>query len=148
MSHLHSFVFSDWRRTVSLKFFDPQVPSISTKELVLPRHARCILSRLRCNGLGILLGSISLGLAESRILPAAPAYKYTRPRTPLISFCTVQLWTLCAVHSLVTLCLFTISALSFKELPGFWDSMVFRYAPIPRKGLGSNNNMTCPWRES
>ena len=30
---------------------------------------------------------ISLGLAESRILPAAPAD--TRPRTPLISFCTV-----------------------------------------------------------
>ena len=31
---------------------------------------------------------ISLGLAESRILPAAPVD--TRPKTPLISFCTVQ----------------------------------------------------------
>ena len=44
---------------------------------------------------------ISLGLAESRILPAAPVD--TRPRTPLISFCTVQLRTLCAAHSLSTL---------------------------------------------
>ena len=41
---------------------------------------------------------ISLGLAESRILPAAPAN--TLPRTPLISFCIFQLWTLCAVYSL------------------------------------------------
>ena len=32
---------------------------------------------------------ISLGLAKSRILPAAPAD--TRPRTPLISFCTISL---------------------------------------------------------
>ena len=40
---------------------------------------------------------ISLGLAESRILPAAPVD--TRPRTPLISFCTVQLRTLYAGHS-------------------------------------------------
>ena len=37
-------------------------------------------------------------MAESRILAAAPAD--TRPRTPLISFCTVQLRTLCAAHSL------------------------------------------------
>ena len=40
---------------------------------------------------------ISLGLAESRILPAVPPD--TRPRTPFISFCTVQLRTLCAAHS-------------------------------------------------
>ena len=32
-------------------------PSISTEELVLPRHARCVLSRLRCNGHSLLLGS-------------------------------------------------------------------------------------------
>ena len=37
--------------------FDTQVPSISTEELVLPRHARCVLSRLRCNGHSLLLGS-------------------------------------------------------------------------------------------
>ena len=43
ISRIHSFLFSDWRRTVSSKFFDTQVPSISTEELVLPRHARCVL---------------------------------------------------------------------------------------------------------
>ena len=40
-------------------------------------------------------------MAESRILLAALAD--TRPRTPLILFCTVQLRTLCAARSLATL---------------------------------------------
>ena len=53
----YSRLFSDWRRTVSSKYFDIQVPSISTEELVLPRHARCVLSRLRCNGHSLLLSS-------------------------------------------------------------------------------------------
>ena len=75
---------------------------------------------------------ISIGLAESRILPAAPVD--TRPRTPFISFCTVQLRTLCVAHSLTALCLFTTSGPDPGELPGFWGSMVFRHAPIPRKG--------------
>ena len=57
ISRIHSCLISDWRRTVSSKFFDTQVPSISTEELVLPRHARCVLSRLRCNGHSLLLGS-------------------------------------------------------------------------------------------
>ena len=57
ISRIHSRLFSDWRRTVSSKYFDTQVPSIPTEELVLPRHARCVLSRLRCNGHSLLLGS-------------------------------------------------------------------------------------------
>ena len=57
ISRIHLRLILDWRRTVSSKFFDTQVPSISTKELVLPRHARCVLSRLRCNGHSLLLGS-------------------------------------------------------------------------------------------
>ena len=48
--------------------------------------------KLRCNGHSLFLVLISLGLAESRILLAAPVD--TRPRTSLISFCTVQLRTL------------------------------------------------------
>ena len=56
-SRIHSRLISDWRRNVSSKFFDTQVPSISTEEHVLPRHARCVLSRLRCNGHSLLLGS-------------------------------------------------------------------------------------------
>ena len=57
VSHIQSCLISDWRCTVSSKYFDTQVPSISTKQLVLPRHARCVLSRLRCNGHSLLLGS-------------------------------------------------------------------------------------------
>ena len=57
ISRIHSRLFADSRRTVSSKYFDTQVPSISTEKLVLPRHARCVLSRLRCNGHSLLLGS-------------------------------------------------------------------------------------------
>ena len=77
---------------------------------------------------------ISLGLAESRILPAASAD--TRPRTSLISFCSVQLRTLCTAHSMATLCRSTTSGPDLGELPGFWGSMVSCHAPIPRKGSG------------
>ena len=59
-SRIHSRLISDWRRTVSSKFFDTQVPSISTKVIVLPRHARCVLSRLRCNGHGLSVRFLSL----------------------------------------------------------------------------------------
>ena len=54
---IHSRLISDLRHTASSKYFDPQVPSISTKELVLSRHARCVLSRLCCNEYSLLLGS-------------------------------------------------------------------------------------------
>ena len=57
ISRIRSCLLSDWWRTVSSKYFDAQVPSISTVELVLPRHARCVLSRLLCNGHSLLLGS-------------------------------------------------------------------------------------------
>ena len=134
-SRIHSRLISDWRRTVSSKFFDTQVPSISTKELVFSRHARYVLARLRCNGHSLLLGSY-LGLAELKILPAAPVD--TRPRTPLISFYTVQLRTLCAAHSLATLYLFTTSGPDPGELLGFWGSMVFR--PSLGRGRVTNNN--------
>ena len=63
ISRIHCSLFSDWRRTVSSKYFDTQVSSISTDELVLPRHARCLLSRLRCNGhsrLGSYLSRIGI----------------------------------------------------------------------------------------
>ena len=57
ISRIHSCLFLDCRRTVTSKFFDAQAPSISTEELVLPRHARCVLSCLRCNGHSLLLSS-------------------------------------------------------------------------------------------
>ena len=57
ISRIHSRLFSDWRCTVSSKYFDTQVPSIFTEKLVLPRHARCVLSHLCCNGHSLFLGS-------------------------------------------------------------------------------------------
>ena len=140
ISRIHSCLFSDRKRTVSSKFFDTRVLSISTEELVLPRHARCVLSPLRCNGHSFLLSSClsKIGIIENHSCSACGHSS----RTPLISFCTVQLRTLCAARSLATLCLSTTSGPSPGELPGFWGSVVFRHAPIPRKGSGNNNNNT------
>ena len=101
ISRIHSYFFSDRRRAVLSKFFDTQVSSIVTEELVLPRHALCVLSRLLCNKHSLLLSSCLFRIGKSQILPAAPAD--TRSRTLLISFCTVQLRTLCTARSLATL---------------------------------------------
>ena len=57
ISCIHSSLFLDWRRTVWSKFFHTQVSSIFTKEIVLPRHAHCVLSRLRWKRHSLLLGS-------------------------------------------------------------------------------------------
>ena len=57
ISRIDSSLFSDWRRTVSSKFFNTQATSVSPKELVLRRHARCMLSHLLCNGHSHLLSS-------------------------------------------------------------------------------------------
>ena len=130
----------DWRRTVLSKFFNTQAPSTSTfdtQEHVLPRHSRCVLFRLRYNGHNFVK-LLCLRWAELRILLAT--HEDTCLGTPLISFCTVELRTLCAAHFLATLCLSTTSGPDPGELPGFWGSMVFRHAPIPRKGSGKNSN--------
>ena len=57
LSLVSTLLFLDWRRTVSSKFFVTQVPSIFNKELVLPCHTRCVLSRPHCNGHSLLLSS-------------------------------------------------------------------------------------------
>ena len=40
ISRIHFSLFSDWKCPVSSKFFDTQVPSISTEGLAFLRHAR------------------------------------------------------------------------------------------------------------
>ena len=86
LSPLTSRLISDWRRTVSSKFFDTQVPSISTEELVLPRHARCVLSRLRCNGHSLFLGSYlsRIGRIEN---PSCSACGHSQDISHLILHC-------------------------------------------------------------
>ena len=87
ISRIYSYHFSDWRRTVSSKFFDTQVSSISTEELVLPCHARCVLSRLSCNGHSLLLSSnlFRIGRIEN---PSCSACGHSSQNTsPLILYC-------------------------------------------------------------
>ena len=132
ISCIHSCLFSDWRRTVSFRFFDTQISSISTEEFVLPRHARCALSRLCCNVHSLLLSFYltRIGRIEN---PLCSAYEHP-PRTPLIPFCTFQQQTLCASLSLVPLYLSTSSGRRSGELPSFgapWFS-----AMLPFLGTG------------
>ena len=129
ISRIHSRLFSDWRRTVSSKYFDTQVPSISTEELVLPRHARCVLSRLRCNGHSLLLGSYLSRIGRIENPSCSACGHSSQDISHLILHCP-------ATDSLATLCLFTTSGPDPGELPGFWGSMVFRQAPIPSEGVG------------
>ena len=137
-SRSQSPLLSNWRHMVLFKLIDTQTLLVSTEELVLPRQARCLLtSSLQWTQPSDKL-FISLKLAQSRSLDAAPVA--IRLWTFLISFCTVQLRTLCVARSLVTLDLFMTSGPSHKNLPGFWSSMVFRHALIPRKRSISNNN--------
>ena len=96
ISRFHSCLFSDWRRTVSSKFFDTQVPSISTEELVLPGHARCVLSRLRCNKHSLLLSSYlsRIGRIEN---PSCSACGHLSSHSALSSyglFAPLTLWRL------------------------------------------------------
>ena len=119
ISRVHFCLFSEWTRSVSSKFFVTQVSSISTAKLVLTRHVRCVLSRLRCNGYCLLLSSYLSRIGRIKNSSYSPlhtgfpihflrtsGYSFpedTRPRTPLILFCTVQLRTLCVARSLETL---------------------------------------------
>ena len=56
----------------------------------------------------------------------------------LSSHSALSSYGLYVAHSLATLCLCTTSGPGRGELPGFWGSMVFRHAPIPRKGSGKH----------
>ena len=138
ISCIHPCLFSDSRRTVSSKYFDTQVSSTSTEELVLPYHAHCVLSRLRCNERSLLLGYFSrIGRIEN---PSCSACGHSSQDTShLILHCP-------AMDSLR--CSFFGDSLSLYdlgpgpgELPGFWGSMVIRHAPIPRKVINDNNNI-------
>ena len=137
---IHSRLISDWRRTVSSKYFDTQVPSISTEELVLPRHARCVLSRLRCNGHKPSFRFLSLQDWQNREFFLqrlwTPVPGHLSSHSALSSYGLFAPLTLCTAHSLATLCLFMTSGPDPEKLPGFWGSMVFRHTPIPRKGSG------------
>ena len=140
ISRIHSCFFLDWRRTVSLKFFDTQVPSISTEELVLPHHACCVLSHLRCNGHSLLLSSYlsRIGRIEN---PSCSACGHFIPE---------HLSSHSALSSYKLFALFTFWRLSVSLRPlaqtlgsclASGGSMIFRHAPFPRKGSGKQQQI-------
>ena len=134
LSFISTVVFSRTGDVLShLNSSTPQAPSVFTEELVLPRHARCVLSHLRCNGYSHLLSSYlsRIGRMEN---PSCCTYGHPF-QDPLVSLCTVQLRTLYAAHSLATICLSTTSCPSPRNFPGFWGSMV-PPCPHPSKGVG------------
>ena len=88
ISRIHSRLFSDWRRTVSLKLFDIPVFSISTEELVLLRHARCVLSRLHCNGHNLLLSSYLSGIGRIENLSCRACKHPSQNTSHLILHCS------------------------------------------------------------
>ena len=126
-----------WRRTVSSKFFNTQVPSIATEELVLPRHARCVLSRLRCNGHSLFLESYlsSIGRIENSSCNACG--HLSQDTSYLILHCptTDSLRRLLSVflRSLVQ----TLGSCPVSGAP--WFSAM---PPSLRRGRVNNNNMT------
>ena len=81
--------FSDWRRIVSLKFFDTQVSSISTEELMLPCHARCVLSRPRCNGHSLLLSSYLSRIGRIESSSCSACGHSSQDTSLLILYCPV-----------------------------------------------------------
>ena len=87
LSLVHSCFFSDWGRNVSSEFFDTPAPSISTEELVLPRYARCVLSRLRCNGHSLLLSSFFFRIGRVENLSCSACRHSSQITSRLILHC-------------------------------------------------------------
>ena len=137
ISRIYFSLFPDWSRTVSTKFFDTQVPSITTKELMLPHQAHRVLSRLRCNGHSLLLSSYfyRIGRIENPSCQRTPVPEHLPFHSAQSSYGLFA-----PFRSLATLYLSTTSIPGPEELLGFWGSMLFCHAPIPRKVSGNNNN--------
>ena len=90
IARIHSFLFLDWRRTVLSKFFDTQAPSISTEKFVLPRHARCVLSRLRCNEHSLLLSSCLFRIGTVENLSCSACGYSSQDTSHLILYCPAR----------------------------------------------------------
>ena len=131
-SRIHCSLFSEWRLLSYLN-------SSTYRSSRFPQRSLCFLVTLAVYFLVfsatktvLYLALISLKLAESRILHAAPTV--IRSLSPLISFCTVQLRTLCAARSLATLCLSTTSGID----PGICSTSEDVLPPCfnPLEGVG------------
>ena len=126
------------RRTVLSKFFDKQISSISTEELVLPCLACCLLSRLHWNGHSLLLSSYLSRISRIENPSCSARGQSSQNTSHFILHCP-------ATNSLRRLFFGDSLSLSLtsdpdpEELPGFCSSMVFRHVPIHQKGSDNNN---------
>ena len=135
LSLVSTLIFSDWRHTVSSKFFDTQVPSISTEKLVLPCHAR---SRLCCNGHSFLLGSYLSRIGRIENPSCSACGQSSQDISHLVLHCPatdsalLTLWRLSvSLRPLVQ----TLGSCPASGTP--WSPVM---PPIPRKGSVTNNN--------
>ena len=106
-----------------------QVSSIVTEELELPRHARCVLSRLRCNGHSLLLSSylFRIGRIEN---PSCSACGHLSSHSALFSFglfAPLTLWRLSVSLRPLVQALGSCSASGVHALPP---------CPHPSEGVG------------
>ena len=142
ISHIHSCLFSNWRCTVSLKFFDTQVPSISTEKLVLPCHARCVLSRLRCNRHSLLLSSYLSRTGRIENLSCSACEHPSQDISHLILHCPA---TDSLYHSLFAFLwplVQTLKSCQASKAP--WSSTM---PPSLRRGrVNNNNNNNSNWQ--
>ena len=127
---LVSTLFSDWQQTVSSKFFNTQVPSIATQELMLPCSTHCVCSCLHCNGHSLLLSFYLCSIGRIESPSCRTCGHLSQDTSHLILHCL-------AMDSLATLGLSTTSGPGPGKLPDFWGSMVFHLIPNPQKGSGN-----------
>ena len=103
---------------------------------MLPHHACCVLSCLRCNGQSLLLSAYLSGIGRIENPFCNACGHSSQDTSHLILHCP-------ATDSLTTLCLSTTSSPDPGWLPGFWGSMVSHHAHIPRKGSGKQPQHWC-----
>ena len=102
---------------------------------MLPHHAHCVLSHLHCNGHSLLLGSYPSKIGRIKNHCCSACGHSAQDISPLIFHSPA---TDCLCRSLFGgfLSLYDLWSRPW-ELPGFCVSMVFRHAPIPRRGSGN-----------
>ena len=124
----------------------PVCSSVSAEACTIV-HAFANLGSTNKSGIFLLFSSyLTLVLSHHSVLSStfpliSNSVADTRPRTPLISFCTIQLRTFCAAHFLATLSLSTTSGSDPGELPGFWSPWSSAMPPsLGRGGVINDNN--------
>ena len=123
-----------------MKFFDTQVPSISTEELVLPSHASCVLSRLCFNGHSLLLGSYLSRIGRIENPSCSACGHLSQDTSYLILHCPATDSLRCSLIG-SSLSLYNLWSRPWK-VAWLLGSMVFHHAPIPRKGSGKQQQQT------